>query len=515
MRRTLVPILSFVLVLSFAVFGFASEGMAQKSLVNFYADMDASQAVPPTGSSAVGKAEFVLDLTDRRITYRVLTTCVAPIPVLEIGIGDVGEVGTAIFQLNQGVYDMYEGKTPALTVAQVKALFEDGMWVAIASSFPFPGFVEIRGQLRPTVRRPFETDFSGGAVVPPTGSVATGRGWFRVNQPENTLSYDLELSGVEAIQVELRLGNVGENGPVIAALGANGDSFCGERALSNADLQSVLEQGTYVSISSASFPGGELRGQVVPAPDYYFVAPLTGDDAVPAVATSASGLGRFSLNSETNILSYDIEVSGMNATRLELGGGFPQQPTLQSARLPGGPTQWSGQVGPLNNSAIELLFRQGIHVRVKSADHPDGEIRGALRTNPYFYGFASDSSVGRLRSGHRNPHVAGNAGWTATLQGAPPGARVRLFVGDANESFRGSSIPYDLGTGIGPARSFLWMDPSNPRRFTATVGDDGCAAVTIPVPSSLGVVGYYQWVVFDGTTSSNLSVSDLMQVVIQ
>jgi hypothetical protein len=509
MRPTLVITLLVVAVC-------AIPGLAQKPFVSFYADLDADQVVPPSPSLATGQAELTLDLTTNRITYRVMTTCVGPIPVLQFGLAPEGTNGSILFELNQGVYDMYEGTTPALTPAQIASLYDEGMFVAISTTFPFPGTIEIRGQLRPTVRRPYEASLSGGEVVPPSGSAATGQGWFQIRQPEGTVAYDLEIAGATATTAELRQGNPGENGALIAFLSGGGDRFCGTTpALTSLELEAVLSGAAHVVVTSGAFPEGEVRGQVHAAATFNLVAEMNGAGMVPPVSTGATGLARFSFDTATRMLSYDIEVEGMQATRLELGAGSPGEATLQSARLPGGPTMWSGQLGPVSDSALELILRQGVHVRVKSVAHPKGEIRGPLVTNPYFYGFGSDSSASRLVAGHRNAHVAGSTTWTATLRGAPAGVQARLFVGSANESFRGSPIPYDIGTGIGPARSYLWMDPRNPYRFNTTTDAHGCAQVTITVPGNPGVVGYYQWVVIGTTGYGSLSVSDLMRVVIQ
>ncbi len=494
--------------------------VAQSQFVNFYADLDEAQVVPPSGSINTGEGELVLNLSTKRLTYRVQTTCVGPIPVFQLGIGDFGQPGAIIFEGNFGAYDMYEGTTPALTDAQVAILFQEGMFVAISTTFPFPGTIEIRGQLRQTVRHSLNATLSGGDVVPPTTSKSTGNTRLTINLPENKVRYEIDASGLAGENAELRSGAPGQNGTLIATLAGNASNrWCGlTEKLTDAQIDDLIDGNAYVTITSASHPGGEIRGQLGQPPTLLYIAEMNGEGVVPEINTGATGLARFVYDQPTRMLSYEIEVSGMTATRLEIGTGFAGKAPPQSVRLPGGPTLWSGQVGPLPSFGVELLNNQGLQITVKSATYPDGEIRGQIFPNPYRYGFGSESGAGRLRIGHRGTHVAGSSDWEATLSGAVPGSRVRLFVGTGNTDFRGDPIPFDLRFGFGLARSYLWVDAATPRRFAMDADDAGCATISIGVPSgpsAIGVTGYYQWVAQTGTTSNNLSVSDAFKVVIQ
>ncbi|MBL8900849.1 MAG: CHRD domain-containing protein [Planctomycetes bacterium] len=112
----------------------------------------------------------------------------------------------------------------------------------------------------------FAATLHGEAVVPPTASTAAGQGRLQVDPALNLLRIELGTQGLSSVlAAQLRSGAPGSNGPVLVALlpGAAG-SFAASLPMSPS-LRAALDAGlTYLSVSTAAFPGGEIRGSVSP-----------------------------------------------------------------------------------------------------------------------------------------------------------------------------------------------------------------------------------------------------------
>jgi hypothetical protein len=122
----------------------------------------------------------------------------------------------------------------------------------------------------------FETEMYGSNVVPPVNTVAWG--FFRFFFSGDRLSADVsvDVKGISAGQVtsaDIRRGTAGTNGPVVKHV-ADGNYLVtsGRIRLTRAELDEMAAGQWYITLSTQNHPGGELRGQIQPPPD--FLAPL-------------------------------------------------------------------------------------------------------------------------------------------------------------------------------------------------------------------------------------------------
>ena len=111
-----------------------------------------------------------------------------------------------------------------------------------------------------------------------------------------------------------------------------------------------------------------------------FMSVIDGSQEVPAVNTPATGLGCYSYDSGTGMLSYDISFSGLlgNETAAHFHG--PAPPGLNAGvqfGLPVGSPK-IGMVGPLSAGQAADLNAGLWYVNVHSDQFPGGEIRGQL-----------------------------------------------------------------------------------------------------------------------------------------
>jgi hypothetical protein len=103
--------------------------------------------------------------------------------------------------------------------------------------------------------------------VPQAASTAKGYGRVVIDEATLTLSYTVVFSGVTSGQTaaHIHTAGLGVNGPVMIDLGIAGGTsgtLTGTVAVTAPQVESIRANGTYINVHSASFPGGEIRGQL-------------------------------------------------------------------------------------------------------------------------------------------------------------------------------------------------------------------------------------------------------------
>ena len=140
-----------------------------------------------------------------------------------------------------------------------------------------------------------------------------------------------------------------------------------------------------------------------------FVAPLSGDEEVPARATSATGVAKFKLREDGSVLLYKINVESIEnvvASHIHCGaagvngpvgvtlfggaaGGGPVSGTLAEGKIttadPGNACGWTDLASILaalnsGNAYVNVHTNDGVApTNTGPGDFPGGEIRGQVR----------------------------------------------------------------------------------------------------------------------------------------
>jgi len=114
----------------------------------------------------------------------------------------------------------------------------------------------------------------------------------------------------------------------------------------------------------------------------YLQATLNATQEVPPTTSTATGLGCFTFDTSTNIISYNITFSGLvgteTAAHFHTGNVGVNGPVI--IVLPGG----SPKIGtaPMTAAQAALLLAGGIYANIHSTVFPGGEIRGQLNVIP-------------------------------------------------------------------------------------------------------------------------------------
>jgi len=113
---------------------------------------------------------------------------------------------------------------------------------------------------------------SGADETPPNTSQGSAIGHFYVSADRTKLVYDVKVSGLssDATAMHLHMAPRGTAGPIIIGLATptGGRAVDCVTGLKSTDVDALLDpnQVLYLNIHTKNNPGGEIRGQVVPAP---------------------------------------------------------------------------------------------------------------------------------------------------------------------------------------------------------------------------------------------------------
>ncbi|WP_353930484.1 CHRD domain-containing protein [Okeanomitos corallinicola TIOX110] len=195
----------------------------------------------------------------------------------------------------------------------------------------------------------FTAMLEGSQEIPGVTTTATGMASAELNTQAATLSYRLEVNGLDfngqtettaddVVGLHIHDGVRGENGPVDFSI------------LDDDDLQITVEEGKtiitgiweaeegltaeeiaeftsammgedtsyYFNIHTTANPGGELRGQIINETPVFvpttevFAAMLEGSQEIPGVTTTATGMASAELNTQAATFSYRLEFSGLD-----------------------------------------------------------------------------------------------------------------------------------------------------------------------------------------------------------
>jgi hypothetical protein len=251
--------------------------------------LTASQETPPTTTPGYGNSTVTFDSTRSNITVTITVANLGSgINNFHIHEGAAGVAGPVIINLI-GLGGVFSNGTMTVTVpipsdVAGRMLANPANFYVNVHTTQFPGGA-IRGQLGFTSGGPvtYAAELRGTNEVPSNASTAFGSAYVTIDPNAQTISWEVNTNGVVSPTVShIHRGAVGVSGPVIInfALSAadipngrtKGSGTIAAQQSSSflaSDLTALASASTasgyYVNVHSTAFPGGELRGQLVPA----------------------------------------------------------------------------------------------------------------------------------------------------------------------------------------------------------------------------------------------------------
>jgi hypothetical protein len=448
--------------------------------IQLYAAMDGLQEVPPTPSAAtgVGRATFNENGT---VTYHVIATgLTGTATAAHIHQAAAGANGGVIVGLTQipGTPE-WKGTSGVLTAAQRTALLTDGCYFNVHTS-TFAGG-EIRGQILGVRRSRFVATLDEAQETPPTGVIGTGFGELWLTEPENVVTYDVVTSNLTGASLgHVHSGAVGVAGPVIFTLNGSGH-FCGAATMSAADVATLKAGGTYFNVHTLAFPGGEIRGQILPANEHFTVF-CNGPQETPPTPSVHTACGTFVLNAPANTLTYSIVTTLPAITAMHLHTGAVGQSGGVAIGIGGSAPVITGTTAALTATQLANLRRGNLYLNLHTTAFPGGEVRGNVRPSADPFGFGSpDSSGGPPRIGGSG-YFGQGAPFEVRVFDAAPTSNILLFVGLSTTFWpsQGVGLPFDASV-FAPC-AYVWTDWDLTVFLPGVTDAEGCAQFPITLP---------------------------------
>lgn len=237
----------------------------------------------------------------------------------------------------------------------------------------------------------FSARLDGAQEVPSVTTNAIGVGSFMLNEARTELCVNVAVNGLSGpiTGAHIHKGAIGVSGGVEVDLsaGLSGNQIKLKifgAMLTSSLLADLINGDLYINVHTTANPDGEIRGQIMLETDMSYCAKADGAQEVPAVVTSAYGLGVFTLNQDKGMVSYTFIAQGLSGVitgaHLHIGvvgvsGGVELDLTTNIVG-----NIISGSFVP-SMTLLSALVSGNVYVNVHTAANPDGEIRGQLMMN--------------------------------------------------------------------------------------------------------------------------------------
>lgn len=228
----------------------------------------------------------------------------------------------------------------------------------------------------------------GDQEIPAVTTNAQGVASFMLNETRDTLFVQAAFSGLSGpiTVAHVHEGGVGVAGPVVISLlpfvrGSRMSGYLTGADIAQPKLAKFLKSQYYINVHTAANPTGEIRGQIRLESETAIVANLTGSQEVPAVTTTATGLGIFTLSQNQEKMKFRVALAGLSsavtAAHFHIGA-FGASGSVVVNLLPNlTGNVIEGEIVP--TAAFLAALSQGqVYINVHTTNNPTGEIRGQL-----------------------------------------------------------------------------------------------------------------------------------------
>jgi hypothetical protein len=283
----------------------------------------------------------------------------------------------------------------------------------------------------------FGAVLDGAQMVPPVATAARATASVVVDLSADTLSYELTHTGLGATEISAGLFGYaapGANGALLNALPAGFDKS-GVWNYPPADEAQLLDSLVYIQIATTTFPGGELRGQLLRDGSIMtMAASLDGAQEVPPNATPAKGTAFCKVDTVINrftfALTFDGITSPQTAAHIHGPADFGQTNGVKFDLPVGAGNHLVGIWDYAESDEADILGGL-MYFNVHSNAIQTGEIRGQilpLATNPTGYCTAKTTSLGCTPSiaSAGVPSASAGAGFVVTTSPVP-GANLGIY----------------------------------------------------------------------------------------
>ncbi|WP_372625220.1 CHRD domain-containing protein [Arsukibacterium sp.] len=241
-----------------------------------------------------------------------------------------------------------------------------------------------------TTTQTFEVALSGMQQVPHVDSAQSASATVELDSNLRQIRATLDLSAVENVEAaHIHDGDLGFNGPVAFnfVAGSNGMYTIAATDISQQLIADLQNGEWYINVHTTEYPDGEIRGQIVDEDTVIVTFPLSGQQEVPAVDTSASGFAYAAVDQTDYQLILTARTMGVNDATMahvhtgRIGTNGDVLVALEAAEEEG---VWVIPENTMIDEATFLVLASGGHyVNVHTPANPGGELRGQILTDNF------------------------------------------------------------------------------------------------------------------------------------
>ena len=356
-----------------------------------FAELDGEQEVPAVDTRAEGLAALTLDEAGSLLSIHVNTNGLSDATASHLHGAFAGVNGGVEIGLTQdgSAPEHWFAEEQALSVAQLDAVLAGATYINVHSP-AHPGG-EVRGQVIPDDILFAFGRLEGSQEVPPVNSAAGGTFAVTVDPATSSLVAHANTTGADdAVAAHLHDAYAGTSGGVAIGLTQDPNDvtrWSADNATVTADQLTAFRDGRfYVNVHTPANPGGEIRGQVAPAPIEVLFTDLNGDQEVPAVNTAASGTAATTVNRESGAITLHLNASGADtatASHIHVAYAGQNGGVLVGLQQDAGdPGHWFANDAQLDDAGLADYLAGRLYVNLHTPANPGGEIRGQIAPPP-------------------------------------------------------------------------------------------------------------------------------------
>ncbi len=227
----------------------------------------------------------------------------------------------------------------------------------------------------------------GGQAVPPTASQTDGWALLLCDATQLQLEAYCCIRGNVGpnAAVALRLGAPGATGPLLLSLvESSPGTWSASGVASAAQISAAAAGGAYLELTTAAFPGGEIRGQAIAPATTRLHAQLTGTQVQPPNASVRTATALAFLHEPENRLAFVLQAPDFTnlatTSHVHLGGIGFNGAVLTTISVSG--TRYCGVTDRLSAAQVAQIKAGGAYIDVHTNAFPSGEVRGQLFPDP-------------------------------------------------------------------------------------------------------------------------------------
>lgn len=352
--------------------------------------LDGEQEVPPVVTASSGIGNLTINTATNEVRGNVRTVDFIA-TMVHVHQGDAGVEGAIIVDFEQDLNEpelwLFPDADSPVSDERLTAILNGGTYFN-AHSEANPGG-EVRAQITADNIVVIREVLDGEQEVPPVITASSAIGNLTINTDTREIRGNLRTIDFISTMVHIHEGDAGVEGAIIIDfeqdqvepelwfLPAAASPVSAER------LDTILSGGTYFNAHSAANPGGEVRAQITPANVIVVRNVLDGEQEVPPVMTSSSGIGNLTINLDTREIRGNLRTIDFIATMVHIhqgDAGVEGAIIIDFDQDQAEPELWflPTAASPLSQERLEAILAGGTYFNAHSAANPGGEVRAQI-----------------------------------------------------------------------------------------------------------------------------------------